>query len=206
MRKLVAALVLVVVYARPAAAHSINVFAIAEGKTLQGEVYARGGEPIRQAKVSIFSPAGETLGETTTDDEGKFTFEARFRTDHRLVVDTGDGHEAEYTVPAEELPESLPGRDGEPAVQPEPSSPPQRPIDASPATAESSGDVSMHEELAALQAQVAQLRRELAAHQQKLRLTDVAGAIGYILGLMGLSFYFLGVRKRNERRGARGEG
>jgi nickel transport protein len=204
MRKLaiVAALLLIGLSARQADAHKINIFAYAEGKTIHGEAYARGGEAIRGAKVEVFDPADgmKKLGETVTDDEGKFTFEARLRSDHRLVLDTGDGHEAEYTLPADELPESLPAPDGTPDAPAEPTANPNTApeVAPSPQPAAPLHDESIEEQLRSLNQQVVQLRRELNEYRQKVQFRDILGAIGYILGAMGLSFYFLGVKKKRS--------
>ena len=51
-----------------------------------------------------------------------------------------------------------------------------------------------------LRAEIVELRREFADYRNSTRLRDVLGGIGYILGLAGLAFYFLGVR-RKERAG-----
>ncbi|HOU21896.1 MAG TPA: hypothetical protein PKX16_06700 [Kiritimatiellia bacterium] len=53
-------------------------------------------------------------------------------------------------------------------------------------------------ELQALQKQIVELRRDLAARDDRTRLRDILGGIGYILGLMGLAFYFLGTRRKTE--------
>jgi nickel transport protein len=174
--------------ATPAAAHQIHLFANTKGAEIQGELYARGGQPIRDARVRAISPSGETLGETTTDAQGKFTLVAGSRCDHRLVADSGDGHETEYTVPAGELPESLPPYAAPP--QPEtvapPSSPKSEPADIPSSSAQ----------LESLHNQVVQLRRQLDGYEQKIRLHDILGGIGYILGLMGVGGYFLAARRR----------
>ncbi|MEZ5584186.1 MAG: hypothetical protein R3F37_16845 [Candidatus Competibacteraceae bacterium] len=47
---------------------------------------------------------GQLLGETRTDQEGNFTFTTEQRVDHHLVADAGAGHQAEFTVSAQEIP------------------------------------------------------------------------------------------------------
>jgi len=70
-----------------------------------------------------------------------------------------------------------------------------------PATApsETAGDLAA--QVAALQGQLAELRIAQDRHENKVRLHDVLGGIGYILGLMGLAFYFLGVRRKGKAEG-----
>jgi len=42
------------------------------------------------------------------------------------------------------------------------------------------------------------LARELKEFKEEVRFRDVLGGIGYIVGLAGLAFYFLGVRRRDR--------
>ena len=77
-----------------------------EGATILGEAYYHEGKAAG-AKVEVFAPDGGKLGETKTDDEGAFGFEAEFYCDHKFVV-THAGHRATAVIPAEDLPEDLP--------------------------------------------------------------------------------------------------
>jgi nickel transport protein len=190
-----------VIIATPAAAHKASAFATVQGKAISGEAYFRDGSPIRNAQVTVLDPDGGNLGETKTDPAGKFSFEPRRRCDHRFVVDGGDGHVAQCTVAAGELPAGLPQGGPAPATGNEgragPSSVAESTTESSlKKPAESSGShKDVRDELEAIQTQIAQLRRELAAREDRTRFRDILGGIGYILGLMGLTFYFLGSRR-----------
>ena len=50
--------------------------------------------------------------------------------------------------------------------------------------------------------QLAGLRADLDRYKNELRLRDVLGGVGYILGIMGIVFYFLGVRRKEKRAAA----
>jgi nickel transport protein len=203
----------------PSYAHKLTVFAAVEGKQIAGEAFFRGGSPVRHAAVSVLDGDGTKLGEIKTDDAGKFTFEPRARCVHRFVLDTGDGHSAEYTLPAEELPSSLPGGNTvvpAPAVKPETPTQESPKLDAEPEeksqTSGSPPSTSVPS-IADLSGQVEQtnreivaMRRELAHYQDKVRLHDILGGIGCILGFMGLSFYFLGVRRKERLAGGTPQG
>jgi len=192
------ALAAVTVSAAPAAAHKLFVFASAEGATIHGEAYFQGGAPARGLAVTAFDPQGAELARTTTDDQGEFTLTAEFRCDHRLVVETPDGHGAEFTLRAGQLPADLPPRD-EAAGPPHPQDEhPHAHIEHShhPPSSEPS------EELRALRADVAALQEQLTRYENRTRLRDVLGGIGYILGLAGIAFYFLGVRRKQAAEGA----
>ncbi len=162
-------------------AHKINLFAVVEGQTIRGEAYFRGQAPVQAAAVRIYAPDGGLLFEGKTDAEGKFSYQTQRRCDHKLVVDLGDGHSESYTVRSEELPPQLPAG---------PTAAPTAPKAAASAAPDGHEAAS-----SGLAAQVAQLRREVQEMRNEIRLRDVLGGIGYILGLMGLSFYFLGVRR-----------
>jgi nickel transport protein len=197
--------------AAPAAAHSVFVFAGVTDHRIQGEVYFRGGTPARDAKVTLLGPGGETLGNTTTDEKGEFTFAVRVRCDHKLIADVGEGHRAEFTVSAEELPDDLPapgGAGSPPAKQPdhaEAASPHQPAHNAAPPASTESlrtapNAESLKADLQALQRQIARLQKDLNRSESELRLRDILGGVGYILGIMGLVFYFLGVRRKEKTR------
>jgi nickel transport protein len=193
---LLLALAAVALLAGPAAAHKLIVFASAEGATIHGKAYFQGGAPARGLAVTAFDPQGAELARTTTDEQGEFTLTAEFRCDYRLVVETLDGHGAEFPLQAEQLPADLPPR-GETAAPPHPQgehshphaghSHPHPPVEPS-------------EQLRALRADVAALQEQLTQYENRTRLRDVLGGIGYILGLAGIAFYFLGVR-RNKQAG-----
>ena len=185
----------VVFRATPADAHQLNVFAHVEGNTVQGEVYSHGHTPAPDATVSIFDPEGEKLGETTTDERGKFSFDVRFRCDHWLVVDAGGGHGAQYTVAADELPDDLPPRGSKTSSPRKRADKTAKPLSTHHTHSAPPDDRALAEKLEALRKQVVGLRKDLAEYKEKVRLQDVLGGIGYILGIMGLAFYFLGVRR-----------
>lgn len=194
---------LLAVYVAPAEAHKINVFAQADGRSISGEVYVPGGAPIRAARVTAFDPAGGILAETITDDAGEFTLEPKFRCDHRIVVDVGDGHLGEYMVGMDELPTDLPPQG--PVLDRVDPAFPQSTAESSHGTADtapglSAHDESLHDRIAGIDRQLKELRKDLDKYQSQLRMQDIVGAIGYILGLMGLGYYLgaSGKRKREK--------
>jgi len=182
-----------------AQAHTMHLFAYAEAGKIRGEVFARGGSPIVGATITAYGPGGETLAETKTDDAGEFSLVPTKRCDWRLVAVAGDGHQAEYTVPSEELPPDLPEDTGMPAA---PAKSPSNTQTVAPALpdSESAAPAPPADGTAELSRQVSALRRELNQLRDELRWQDTIGGVGYILGLMGLTFYFLGVQKRNRNQ------
>jgi nickel transport protein len=177
-------------------AHKLKVFATAEGRMIHGSAYFRVGAPAKGAKVEVFGPAGRRLAEAVTDGKGEFTVEAKVRGDHRIVVVSGDGHRAEYTLEAEELPDDLPGAAGGPeaaAERPGPAVAAPGPGQGGPPPAELERMIER-----AVSKQVNPLREQLARFEEKRTLLDLVGGIGYIVGIVGVAFYFLGTARRRR--------
>jgi nickel transport protein len=152
-----------------ALAHQINIYASVDGDTIRGKVYFRGNAPAQNVTVRAVDPQGNALGQTTTDEQGKFTMPARGRVEHRLAADTGDGHVTEpYVLPAKLFQES--------------------------AAADDSPQVEQ------LREQIVALQEELAACKSRVLVRDALGGIGWIVGLAGIAYYYLGVRKRRASK------
>jgi nickel transport protein len=179
-----------------AQAHGLSVFARADGVVIEGMVYYQGMVPARAAHVTVFDPEGVLLNETLTDNQGRFTFQAARRVDHRIVADLKDGHRAEFSVPAAQLSAALP--EVSPERSPSPGS-----LAAEGNEGVEAAAVASEAEPAALEAMVdaavarhvGPLREQIAAYEDKIRWHDVLGGIGYIIGLSGLACYFLGRRR-----------
>jgi nickel transport protein len=168
-----------------ARAHKLKVFAAGEGRVISGYVYFPGGGRARGLTVVALAPDGAAAGQAVTDDGGEFTIPITQRADYTLVAQSPDGHRAEFAVRAEELASDLPAADhGARRPQAEP-----------PAPTTDNGELEAIIERA-VREQVRPLREQIEAYEERVRFRDVIAGIGYIVGLAGISFYFLGVRKR----------
>jgi len=174
--------------AAPCLGHQCKCFATAEGSTIAGYAWFGGGGRPKGTEVRATSPDGTVLYEGKTNDKGEFAFEARVRCDHIIRVGGGEGHAAQFTVKAEELPESLPAAAGPPKAAP-------GPVEVSRADEAGGGARVAPGTGEALVKQVAALRAELEAFRSEQRFRDVVAGIGYILGLAGVAFFFLGGRR-----------
>ncbi len=96
------------VVATPAHAHKLKVFATADGAAIDGRVYFVGGAAAPGAAIAVEAPPGTRIATLSTDNDGKFRYEAALRVDHLIIADTGDGHSARFTIAAQDLPASLP--------------------------------------------------------------------------------------------------
>ncbi len=238
------AVVLTVLLTGPVWAHKINVFASADGRTISGYVYASGGGRLIDIPVQVYEPGGDLLLTTRTNDQGEFTFEAGFKCDHIIKVDTGDGHLASWAVTADELPDDLPSYGaietdaGDEETPVEKHEVPAKPVivvnetkpvaqdireeeeagrveesieETEPETGiqagevEVPGDANSGDEIAgsklageveSLRKQVNATRDELRNYESKIRFHEILAGIGFILGITGVSFYFMGLRKK----------
>jgi len=205
---LVLAAGLLICQADQAWAHKIKLFAAVEGKVISGYGYFPGGGRLKNARLDVIGPDGQKIGEILTNENGEFSYEAKVRVDHQLVMDSGDGHLAKFLISADELPQSLPGPGTAAQAAPAPATQ-EAAKPAPPAAQEAVKPVVPaldQEKLAALvekavSRQVRPLREQIEAWEEKIRWHDVLGGLGYLFGVCGLAFFLIG-----RRRGAGGRG
>ena len=182
-----------------AEAHQLRLWAgVDEGSMIAGRVYFPGGGVAADIGVRVLGPAGELLGEVRTDDKGTFRYDAKLRCDHQFVADSPDGHRGSFTVHAAELPDDLPSAAGTTAAPVAAEAPVAAPPPPRADIASTTMDEAQLQRIVdqAVNKQVGALRRELQAYADKVRLHDILGGIGYIVGMAGICFYFMGRRRR----------
>jgi nickel transport protein len=181
-------------------AHKLNVFATAQGTTIEGHVYFPGDIPARNTVVIVRDPSGHELDRMEPDAQGKFKFIARSRIDHIITAELADGsHGGKYTVRASELPDSLSGGSSAPPKDavPEASAAAKDTAVGSDSIASPGNDLSsLNAQVAALGRQLESLRQQLDQSEQQTRFRDILGGIGYILGLAGIGLYLKARRPR----------
>lgn len=210
-------------FAPTARAHKVIMFAAVQGNKIEGEIYYQGGTPVQEAQIAVKDPDGNTLGTVTAGEDGKFFYQPHARHDHHLVAELGMGHRVEYVVRAKELPAELPEHTASSST-PEPSAADhQHAADhehvaghehvgghdhgaghehgvkgelfsdspAEPEKGEAGGP-----DVGALSRQVAALRADVERWKTRLRLQDILGGCGYILGIFGIWAYVLSRRQK----------
>jgi nickel transport protein len=173
----------------PASAHALKVFAAAEGHRVEGRVYYAGGGPVRDARVTVLTPDGRVLAQLESTADGTFAYEPVELVDQLIRVQTLEGHAAEWTVTANAFasaPETRGGQSTAPALG-----------GFAAAAPESAGLEAAVEQ--AVARQVRPLREELLAYAERVRLQDLLGGIGYILGLAGLALWWRSRRPDQDR-------
>lgn len=175
--------------AQEAFAHTTNVFAHAHGNEIHGEAILGGDTPMIGAKITAYDPSGKILAETVTDEKGEFSLTVTQRCDWKIVA-SGEGHQATCVVPMDELPSGLPNVAS--AAHSHPHDDGHTHDDGHSHGDELGGPAGEDEEL---HRQIIALRRDIEKLRDKLRWQDIIGGVGYILGIMGIVFYFLGSRQ-----------
>nr|WP_242466352.1 hypothetical protein [Chromatium okenii] len=173
----------------PALAHRLQVFASADGVEIVGSAYFAGGAKAAGATILIQDAAAQPLATLTTAADGSFRYRAQTASDHLVIADSGDGHQAQWLVTAAELAGLNPQLPNLKSSQPTVSKGLVEPTPLETA------------QLAAIEQAVARqirpLREELAAAAARASFRDVLGGIGYIFGFTGILLWW---RHRNPPR------
>lgn len=169
----------------PLHAHGLKVFAYAEGARVEGSVHFAGGGPAGGARVRVFTPDGRVLAELESAADGTFGYQPSEAVDQVIRARTAEGHAAEWALQAEELHAAVAASGKHPMTAPflaeEGSSGAAQPSSAGDLEALIEGAVAR---------QVRPLREQLVAYEERVRLRDLIGGIGYILGLAGLVLWW----------------
>lgn len=153
-------------------AHRLNLFATASNGVIAGNAYFSDGKPAKGLAVQAVAPDGTLLGQTNTNDEGRFEYKPlSLGGAVTLKTVSGDGHAAEFTVSAAEL-------SGAPVA-------PERLTTAETTAGAAVGGIERIVD-EAVSRQVRPLREQLDAFEHEVRIRDVIGGIGYIVGAVGL--------------------
>lgn len=188
---------LILMGTNPALAHKLKVFALVDGDHIAGSAYFVGGSKAPGATITVADGDGNELARLLPDAEGTFRYTPRDRIDHVIIADSGDGHIARWTLPADALPAGLGA--SRPTTM---TTAPAATIPQTPEAAQPDPHTALAEEkLAALveqsvARQLRPLREQLETHDTRVRLQDVLGGIGYIVGLAGLGLWWFGGRRR----------
>jgi nickel transport protein len=192
-------------------AHRVNIFAYVDGDTIVTESGYSRTSRVYDGKVEVFDVAtGALLLSGDTDTEGHFTFpipeQARNGSmDLKLLLTAGTGHQADWVVKGSEIRNAETPADPATADQTPPA-----PAET-PSTAEAQPAAVANGQSGLSEAQVARIEsavhRELAPVKQMLAelsqpgpgVTEIAGGIGYILGIFGIAAYMKSRSPRKDR-------
>ncbi len=181
----------------PVQAHRVNIFAFVDGPDIQVECSFSGGKKVRQGRVEILDrQSGALLLSGETNDEGVFrtpvTGKLRAAPGGLVLrIKAGEGHQNETGLSPEEL-----GGQGPDAAPSEALPPAAEPASEDGQTVRPGVSATEMEALVgravdrALERRLSPLRREIAESAERIRMRDVAGGIGWLIGLAGLAAFF----------------
>jgi len=139
----------------PALAHRLNVAVQAEATGLRGQAYYADGTPAVRESVTLWSADATALASTTTDAQGRFHLALATAGSYRVVVSADEGHRAEASIDWTPLP---------------------------PAASAAADAAAL---AAAVRAEIAPLRADLARLEARVRLADLVGGVGILVGVVG---------------------
>ncbi len=204
---LAVALALVVMAASSAEAHRLKMFVTAEDGEISGYAFFIGGGRPEGVDFVVKTAAGAEVFRGKTDDQGNFRWRPSVAADYAITVDAGDGHWIEGTIAADRLGAvAATETPAAPTPTPEATAPAASPIAPTSAPALACPAPIDPAALAKLvEAQVdkavaRQLRPLIEAQTQaegRVRLNDVMGGIGMIVGLAGAGLWATSRRRRD---------
>ena len=188
----------------PASAHRVNVFAWVEGDTIYVEGKFSGGKKVKSGKIVVTDPRGDKLLSGLTNDQGEFSFKVPKRTDLKIVLIAGQGHQAEWTIRAAEM-EDLPSKtESDTSAEKVMQSERKKDVSitsvdtrtAAPDTAIKPKELEAIIETV-LDRKLKPITRMLAdIRQDAPSVGDIFAGIGYILGLVGIAAYVQSRKKK----------
>jgi nickel transport protein len=200
---LLAAVALTLLISAPAFGHRLSVFAYAEGDKIVVEGYFGGKAKAANCAVEVFGANDAKLLSGTTDTNGVYSFKAKeippVTGDLKIVLHTGDGHKADYTLRLADL--SATTEQGAPPAQTGEITA-SRDVSVGPSAATSSApnpDLLKKVLEEALDAKLEPIHRTLAQQRKMLMeqrekgptVIEIFGGIGWIVGLAGVAAYFM---------------
>lgn len=221
---LAAALVLMMLFIRPAMAHRVTVFAWIEDQTVHTTSKFPGGNKISGGTIKVYDDAGNLLVEGKTDDQGNFSFPIPQNSALKVVMSAGPGHQGEWRLSQKEVRAALEGEQAsdtaDAAGRKEDSAEQNGPAEKTKSRAVQDAPDSSREMTAAENRAVDKAVKQAVedALDQKLdekldqklapvmrmlsdlkdpgpSANDIFGGIGYILGLFGVAAYIYSRRQ-----------
>jgi nickel transport protein len=186
-----------------ALAHRVNVYAWVDGDTIYVECKFAGGNKVRSGKITVIDPQGVELLSGLTNDEGEFSFKIPKRTDLKIILNAGQGHQGQWTIRAAEM-ENLPSGTAQDTGA-EKASPSEQKSAVAKTFVDTGGAMSgtdiKRKELEAtiesvLDRKLKPITRMLAdIRQEGPTVKDIFMGIGYIFGLVIVAAYFYSRKK-----------
>lgn len=161
-------------------AHKLSTFAYKEGDQIIGEAYFVDGSPCINCKIEVFDKKGAKILETLTNERGEYKFGIKESGELKIRVIAGEGHLAEYKIKIEEL-------EKEKKIQNE------KNIEKNISKKENLPSLNKEEIKDMLKQAIREenegiknLILEVKKDMNRVKVHEILGGIGYILGILGL--------------------
>ncbi len=175
----------ILMFSVTASAHRVVVYAAVEGEELIVKGVYGDGDPVQKAEVEVYGPAGKLLVSGKTDTDGKYSCPLPAREDLRVVLTAGLGHQAEYILSKDEIPE-INNQTGSTNLQ---------------GIQEDELRSIISEELDRKLKPLQNTLVDIQLASSRPGMTEILGGIGYIFGLLALYLYFREKRRnKNDDR------
>jgi len=187
-------------------AHKVIFDVYPSGSVIEGELGFSNGDMAPEQLILVQTEAGVELAQIYTDSDGFFAYTPSQKMAMIFVADLGSGHVAKASVALEDLVDGH-SDDGGSNVAMSTSTGNAKPVAVTQTEVKpvqlampkaNATQASVAQELSKLTSELKQMRRELKAYKEKHNLQTVLGGIGYILGLVGLAYYFAARRKLQD--------
>ncbi len=181
-------------------AHKVNLFAYVEGDQIYVQGYFSDGHIAKNSEVIVYGGKGDKqeLLKGKTNEEGDFTFPIQGKQSLRIVLNAGQGHQADYLIPVEEVTGTVAATNSNVSI-----SDAKQSLPSSEAFIQGNGGTFLASE-SMMRKAVAQgvlpLAREISELKERRGFSDIVGGVGFIVGLLGILAY---IRARQELRKGR---
>lgn len=182
-------------------AHKVRVFAYENGGEIITEAKFNNGRPAKDSTIIVTNNAdGAVILQGSTDNEGSFSFTIpdqakENRLDLNIILDVGEGHKGSWLLSASDY---LGGEIEAAAAPLKPGSTPTLPENLPEKDSSCAQLEQIIEQIIAKE--LAPIKRLIAENsEQKLKLQDILGGLGYIFGLAGIAAYFQS-KKSGEKK------
>lgn len=172
-------------------AHKVMVFGYVEDGKVKTISKFSGGKKVQGGKIRVFDEDGRELLQGVTDENGEFTFDIPSKKGLKIELEAAMGHKNVSVIPADQLAVAGDSPVGESRSEPGGEATPEMPAaEENPAD---SGDRNQRNLEAAVETvldrKVMPVLQMMAEKEDKPRVADILGGLGYIVGLVGIALY-----------------
>ncbi|MCM8786076.1 MAG: hypothetical protein NC827_03840 [Candidatus Omnitrophica bacterium] len=161
-------------------AHKINIFSYKESGKIFIEGYFSDGKPCKNSKVIVFDQNGEKIIEGKTDEAGIFSFDIPDKSRIKIVLYADMGHQVETEMQLKEK------------------TPEKQIIKENRKVEQKQAQINIDQEKIrkiveeSIEKEINNLLKEIEKERQKVKIQDIIGGFGYILGIFGIYLYLKG--------------